>query len=139
VVFAWALLGGVARGQSKTVPGPEVKNLLPATAGYLLTNQLNDAITAIQLPSLKETVVRPSRKDPNDRPIIHALSGPDAEGRIAYIEDHEERHLLKTIKLDGTQDTEFFSRPGNALWATSAAGHGEIGTHLALSPVGGRV
>src|SRR5205807_755765 len=77
---------------------------------------------------------------------IHALSGPDADGRIAYIEDHffvanetDRRHLLKTIKLDGTQDTELFSRLGNAMWAATPAGHGEIGHHLALAPVHGRV
>jgi hypothetical protein len=78
-------------------------------------------------------------------PTIHALSGPDAEGRIAYIEDHffvadekNRRHLLKTIRLDGTHATELFSRPGDAMWAKSP-GHGEIGDDLALSPVGGRV
>jgi hypothetical protein len=74
------------------------------------------------------------------------LSGPDADGRIAYIEDHffvanekNRRHLLKTIRLDGTGDTELFSRPGSAMWATTRAGRGEIGTHLALARSGGKV
>lgn len=49
--------------------------------------------------------------NPKDDPTIHALSGPDAEGRVGYIEDHffvedkkDQRHLLKVLRLDGTQD-----------------------------------
>ena len=74
------------------------------------------------------------------------MSGPDSAGRIAYIEDHffvehetDRRHLLKTIRLDGTDDTALFSRAGSAMWSTSAIGNGQIGGHLALSPVGGRI
>ncbi len=74
------------------------------------------------------------------------LSGPDEPGRIAYTEDHffvspdkNRRHLLKVIHLDGSGDTALFTRPGDALWAESAAGHGEIGHVLSLAPVGGRV
>lgn len=131
----------------ETVPGPETDTLVPAVRGYVLTTPSCREIVALELPSLKETTIRPTRpKDPNDDPIIHRLSGPDSKGRIAYIEDHyfvrnekERRHLLKTIRLDGSEDTELFTRPGDAMWATTAAGHGEIGEHLALSPVGGRV
>src|SRR5438309_1124285 len=87
----------------KTVPGPESDQLLPATAGYLLITPSSREITAIELPSLRETIIRPTRpNDPNDDPTIHTLSGPDADGRIAYIEDHffvanknNRRHLLK--------------------------------------------
>lgn len=136
-------LDGFATGQKMTVQGPESDTLVPVLTGYLLIDRSSREITAIELPSLRETVIRPSRpRDPNDDPTLHALSGPDAEGRIAYIEDHffvpnenERRHLLKTIKLDGTRDTELFSRPGDAMWARN----GEIGRHVALSPVGGRV
>jgi hypothetical protein len=74
------------------------------------------------------------------------VSGPDSEGRIAYVEDHffvkdekDQHHQLKIIRLDGTADTTIFSRPGSAMWATTAAGRGEIGSHLALAPSGGRV
>jgi hypothetical protein len=131
----------------ETVPGPESNRLVPATAGYLLMDRSNREITAIELPSLRETIIRPTRAmDRSDDPTIHALSGPDADGRIAYIEDHffvanekSRRHLLKTIRLDGTGDTELFSRPGSAMWATTRAGRGEIGSHLALAPSGGKV
>ena len=55
-----------------------------------------------------------------DMPTIHALSGPDIEGRIAYIEDHffvanqkNRRHVLKTIRLDGTNAQGTRSERGN--------------------------
>jgi hypothetical protein len=46
---------------------------------------------------------------------------------------------LKIIRIDGTGDTALFSRAGSAMWAGTAAGKGEIGKQLALSPTGGRV
>lgn len=137
--------------QAATVAGPETDKLLPATSGYVLFAFGSDQpdgiavgdIVAVQLPTLKDTIVRPATA-PNeiDMPTIHSLSGPDAAGRIAYVEDHffvaDEKnrcHVLKTIRINGTGDTEIFSRPGDAMWAA----HGEIGSDLALSPVGGRV
>lgn len=147
MVMLAATVFAMGCGGGRTVSGPESETLLPAVTGYILVDRPPGAITAIALPSLKETVVRPAdKRNPNDVPSIHALSGPDAEGRIAYIEDHffvanerNQRHLLKTIRLDGTQDIELFTRPGNAMWATSAAGNGEIGKHLAISPAKGRI
>src|SRR5438874_12864986 len=138
---------GYARDDDKTVPGPESNDLRPRVHGYLLMAPDSRQITALELPNGKETIIKPSRpSDPNDDPTIHMLSGPDSEGRIAYIEDHffvardkDRRHLLKTIKLDGTGDAELFTRSGDAMWATTGAGHGEIGKHLALAPRGGRV
>ena len=143
--------GGRLRAGAHAVPGPESEKLLPATTGYVLFAFGSDRpdgvpdgeIVAVQLPSLKNTIVRPrTPQNQVDMPTIHAVSGPDAEGRVAYIEDHffvadqkNRRHLLKTIRLDGTRDTELFTRPGDAMWATK----GEIGDDLALSPVGGRV
>jgi len=127
--------------------GQESDKLLPATRGYLLVPVRGCGIDAIELPTLKKTVVRPAApQNAEDWPTLHLVSGPDAEGRIAYIEDHgstrkeaDKRHILKAIMVDGTQDTKLFSRPGDALWSTSASGKGEMGGSLALSPVGGRV
>jgi hypothetical protein len=100
-------------------------------------------ISVIDLGSFQETVIaKTSADDAELYPTIHAISGPDLNGRIAYIEDHffdkpenERKHLLKSINVDGTGDTEIFSRPGDAMWAAK----GEIGRHIALSPVGGKV
>jgi len=143
VIVALLLSGcGSNAAQKQTVPGPETANLLPATTGWLVRQEGAGDIVADALPSLHEAIVRPSAR-PGD---IHALSGPDSQGRIAYIENHffdsdekHQHHLLKTIRLDGIGDTEIFSRPGDAMWAESAAGHGEIGKTLALSPRGGHV
>ena len=139
---------GAAVDQTTTVPGPESKTLLPASGGYVVFERPHGGgISAVELPSLRETIVIPDPPaDAADRPNIHAISGPDDQGRIAYIEDHffvsdekQRRHLLKTVQVDGSHDTGLFTRPGDAMWATSAAGHGEIGHHIALSPTGGRV
>jgi hypothetical protein len=139
-----------AEQEAETVPGPESDKLLPATTGYTLfvfgrdrpQGIVDGDIVAVELPTLKDTVVRPRpARNQADMPNIHTLSGPDAEGRVAYIEDHffvadekNRRHLLKIIQLDGTKDIELFTRPGDAMW-----GHGDIGADLELSPVGGRV
>jgi hypothetical protein len=105
------------------------------------------SIVVVSLPELKSTVIRPFvAANENDDPTIHALSGPDSEGHIVYVEDHffvrneaKRRHLLKVVQIDGSGDTALFSRPGAAMWAATAAGKGEIGKHLALAPTGGRV
>jgi len=127
-------------------PVPVAETQTVPVVGYLLFNQPPGAIHAIRLPSLEASVIKPAPTRSEDRATIHALSGPDRDGRIAYIEDHSfaadesrQRHLLKTVRIDGTQDGEVFSRPGSALWATTPAGHGEIGSQLALSASGGDV
>jgi hypothetical protein len=136
VAFAQCI---ACRGVDRTVPGSESKDLLKKITGYVVRSH-RDEIRAMSLPDLKETVMRPMRAEKaDDFPSVHALSGPDSDGRIAYIEDHSEKHLLKFIRIDGSGDTAIFSRPGNALWATSAAGKGEIGENLALAPLGGKV
>jgi WD40-like Beta Propeller Repeat len=127
------------RADDRTVPGPESKDLLKQFTGYVVRSDGKEILT-VSLPDLKETVMRPVRaENADDFPSIHALSGPDSDGRIAYIEDHSEKHRLKFIRIDGTGDTTIFSRSGSALWAESAAGKGEIGANLALAPRGGRV
>lgn len=130
----------------KTVPGPESDKLVPTASGYVVFERPHGGgIAAVELPSLRETTVVPDPpKDARDRPNIHALSGPDEQGRIAYIENHfdvpkDRRHSLKTIWVDGTHEATLFTRSGDAMWATTAIGHGEIGKSIALSPVGGHV
>jgi hypothetical protein len=133
--------------QATTIDGPEAKDVLGRITGSIVIDRGKRGIVAQSLPTMKETIVRPWSKDANgDYPTIHVLSGPDGEGRIAYIEDYffvkkqsDQKHMLKIIKLDGTAETTLFSRPGNAMWATTGEGRGEIGTNLALAPVGGKV
>jgi len=141
-----AALGCTGEPTVETVPGPEATGLLNNSKGYIVTDDSGD-ISAISLPDRKPHVVRHlSSAADGSRPTIHALSGPDRDGRIVYVEDYffvkhesQERHLLKSINVDGKNDTELFSRPGSAMWATSAAGNGEIGHYLALSPTNGHV
>lgn len=129
--------------QKETGDEREVTDVLPRITGYLLVSEKGWDLVAYSLPSMEKTVIRKAvPKDVDYYPTIHALSGPDSEGRIAYIEDHyfvqdekDQKHLLKTIKVDGTADTAIFSRPGDAMWAM----RGEIGDHIALAPSGGKV
>jgi hypothetical protein len=136
-------LGASFAAKEPTVPGPESKVLSNRATGYILHTPRKRPIVAVSLPDLNETVIRRDiPRNEVDNSTIHSLSGPDDEGRIAYIEDHffvknksNERHLLKTIRIDGSGDTALFSRPGTALWAHK----GEIGEQLALAPTGGKV
>ena len=148
-VLALCFIGSVwdmVSAAPHTMAGPESAKLLPQVSGYILMSVPPDGITAVELPSLKQNVVRPSGKEnPEDQSSIHALSGPDSQGRIAYIEDHffceesKKRHLLKIISVNGKEDTTLFSRPKAAMWATTAAGGGEMGSTVAISPQGGKV
>jgi hypothetical protein len=143
-------VSGCRGSLASTVAGPEVADLVPAVTGVIVIEEPRGGLVAVHLPRQEFTTIRPpAPPQPEDRydiPTIHTVSGPDADGRVASIEDHffvsdesTRRHLLKTINLAGTDDSAVFTRPGDAMWATSAAGHGEIGAHLALSPRGGRV
>jgi len=53
------------------------------------------------------------------------------------------RHLLKCVSLKDGKETTIFSKPGSAMWTTSAVqtskGHGVVGTYLALATSGGNV
>jgi hypothetical protein len=136
----------VAVAEDQTVPGPESKDVVSRVSGYVVHAKRGSELLAISLPTMKQTVVLMRDKNGADFfPTIHAISGPDDEGRIAFIEDHffvasdeEKRHLLRTIRVDGKNNEVVFSRPGSAMWAATRAGRGEIGKHLAISHSGGK-
>jgi hypothetical protein len=125
-----------------TVEGPEAADFVKRLKGYIVTNDTGE-LTAVSLPDRRTHVVRRLVWNAEGTgPTIHSVSGPDRVGRVAYVEDYyfvktekEQRHLLKTVHIDGTNDSEVFSRPGSAMWATN----GEIGSYLALAPTAGRV
>ena len=133
--------------QDSTIDKPEAKDVVDRVTGYVIWTKSRSELLALSLPAMKgSTVRRTAAKDAEIYPFIHAISGPDSTGRIAYIEDHfvvpdgkEQKHLLKTIQVNGTDDTDVFSRPGSAMWAATRAGRGEIGAHLALAPASGKV
>jgi uncharacterized protein (TIGR03067 family) len=135
------VLSGAALGAAQgdiTVPGPEDATLVKQLKGYFVQSN-RVTIEAVSLPDLGRGIVLPPRvADADDVATVHALSGPDRDGWIAYIEGHEKRHHLKIVQLDGSRDTIIFTRLGNASWA-SAIENGEIGEHIALAPCGGRV
>lgn len=112
-----------------TTPGPEATDLVARTRGAVLVTRAVGGIELLRLPGLEATTPRTP-----DSGLLPALSvaGPDAEGRIAFIEDDivGKRHALKVLSPSGEEST-IFEASGDALWD-----HG-VGRHLALD-AGGR-
>ncbi|HTR62671.1 MAG TPA: hypothetical protein VMH37_13265 [Candidatus Binataceae bacterium] len=98
-----------------TIDGPETSALNTGASGCVTKDHPVGGIVATRLVDLKEFVVRPSRKD--ELPIT-SVSGPDAEGWVAFVEDDMEAksHHLKVIKMDGSDEQWVYSRPGDTIW-----------------------
>ena len=109
----------------------ETNDLANRAGGCVVMTHPVGGIDAVRLRTLEGITVRQARVG---RPAILAVSGPDEEGRIAFIEEDSSagRYSLKTIKLDGSGEEEIFTRPGSALWDHAIDG-------LVLAPRGGRV
>ncbi len=127
---------GGCRPSLANVDGPEATDLVQGVSGFIITSRSRGELAATSLPALEEVTLRAAAPEGQDFPQARAVSGPDEQGRVAFIDDgyfaNEERHYLKTMSLDTKQEQEVFSRPGAALWTR------HIGEHLALAPVGGR-
>jgi hypothetical protein len=63
---------GAESGQARTVPGPESDKLVPAASGFVVFERAHGGgISAVELPSLRETTVIPDPPaDAADRPTI---------------------------------------------------------------------
>lgn len=132
IVFA-ALLAWTQNIEFRTVDGPETKGLASSLTGYIIMDQPLGGILALDLATREAITVRPARRGAG---LIHAISGPDSKGRIAYVLYYlgrDRRHLLKTVNIDGSEDTVVFQRPGDPLWK------GAMGRSVALAAVEGRI
>jgi hypothetical protein len=98
-------------------------------------------ILAFSLQDQKRHVVRaaPAKTSDGMGPYVHALCGPDSEERIAFIDNYffvarerDQKHVLKTIHMDGTGERTIFSRPVELMWTGGD-------DYLAISPRGGKV
>src|SRR5688572_10394921 len=91
--------------------GPEATGLVERLSGWLvlparLETRGLSAIRVIALPSREDHVIRPAMPDGKTY-YIHALGGPDREGRIAYIQQAMgEPYLVKTVRVDGSAERE---------------------------------
>jgi len=122
--------------KSQTIDGPEAKDLASKIRGYILMTEPGGGIIGKSFPQEKDIVIKKPCSPPYSCNPIHTISGPDLEGRVAYIEYKTEkpaRHFLKIIKMTTDKSQTIFDRPGDALW------DGVIGEHIALSPKGGWV
>ncbi len=131
------------RPERGTVDGPEATDLLRTVKGYFMLNAQwtkpdTHALGVFSLPAREERIVRAE----NDRVYVHSLSGPDQNGRIAFIQGQLDGDVkyrcfsLRTVRLDGKQETEVFTRRGDPMWNMLAE---SVGPSLALAPVGGQV
>jgi hypothetical protein len=134
--MALACFGG-ERPPLPVVSGPEAKDLLAATRGYVVmthrdtSNGFESEIGLTATPSLTRRVIRPPRE--GSYLMVGLFSGPDERDRVAYEQTNGtgDTARLNVINLDGSN---------NRVIATGVGSQYEVfGTHLALAPVGGAV
>src|SRR4051794_7608189 len=94
-VFGLGVLG-CSREPARFAEGSESVGLTQKMAGYLVLKQGGDAaepakprIVAISFPRVEQSVVREG--------WLRTLSGPNEQGRIAFIEDKQDGYQIKTI------------------------------------------
>ena len=134
-----ALLGTCAScgGRHHTVAGPETGGLwLGSSAAkrdrlVVVWEAPRGKIVACELQDARDSVVHQSSH------VITAVSGPDIQGRVAFIEAETASYSLKTVTLEGREETTVFERQGSATWPTD--GVLKVGRHLAISPRDGKV
>jgi hypothetical protein len=126
------LVAGVSAAADCPPSGDPQSALAAKVSGYVVRTRLRKEIVTLELPAMKERVIARTAR----QATLHAVGGPDDQGRIAYLEDHfaaghktPERHVLKTLQVDGTEDLEVFDR----------SARDALGTHLAMAPRGGKV
>jgi WD40-like Beta Propeller Repeat len=127
-----------------TVRGSEAADLVQRMRGYLIwpdrseSNELS-AIRVLTLSSMKEHKITPSTSDGSR--FVHALSGPDRMGRIAFIQSGiaHQPHIVKVINVDGSGEREIERAPAMAAGGRHPWLDPGIGEHISISPVGGRV
>jgi hypothetical protein len=115
----------------KTVPGPEATDLVGRARGVVVITHPVGGIDTVRLPGLEAGA---PRKADSELLPAHSVSGPDASGRIAFVENDMigKRHALGLLSSDGKND-KVFDGEGDALWEHA------VGENLALDPRGERI
>src|SRR5665647_2207324 len=106
---ALACFGG-ERPPLPVVSGPEAKDLLGATRGYVLmthrdtSNGFESEIGLTAMPSLAQQVIRPPRE--GSYVMVGLFSGPDERDRIAYEQTNGtgDTARLNVINVDGSNN-----------------------------------
>ena len=112
LVLAIAMLISGCDVRLPTVNGPESEDLLPQLHGYIIMDR-ERGIIGIELPSTKEIIIR-KPWDKKNNPV-DALSGPDNQGRIAFIDSDlgAEIYSLKIIDMATRKETVVFTLHGS--------------------------
>jgi len=121
IILLQTQIGRTEPAALPTVAGPEASGLIESTTGYIVYTDLK-TLHVLKLPQLKETIINdPSMNDGitvnigQMGPSIDAVSGPDHEGHIVYIEGKGKHQSLKVTNLDGSLHEIIFSRMGEPL------------------------
>jgi hypothetical protein len=99
-----------------TVQGPEATDLVERIGkGRLVMDQPRGGIVAISLPGLEESTVR---RPGEGHGTVHAVSGPDESGHIAYVVEYLQKktYAIRVCDLDGMSDRLLLSGSGSPLW-----------------------
>jgi len=112
-----------------TVPGPEAEDLVARVRGTIVISEPVGGLRTVLLP--RKDLSTPRVPDSGLLPV-HSVAGPDARGRIAFIENDmlKKHHSLKLIGLDGEGEATVFEAQGDTLWEHAA------GKYLALDARG---
>ena len=93
-----------------TLPGPEADNLVSRVSGYIVMSRPPRGLVALSLPDARETVLRTGSAEQGS---MLAVTGPDLDGRIVYVEGHSKFFRLKTMQISGGGDAVIFERSGD--------------------------
>lgn len=133
VAFFTLTGAGILPGKFETVDGPEATHLVSQSQGYIIYGGEPATIEVISLPSLKQNSIRL----PGFVEDFYQLSGPDEEGRIAYLAEakvkfyEKEKYIVALTTLSGKNHEVILSKEGE-VWDAFAL-------FPKLSPKGGRL
>lgn len=126
------------RQRVDTVAGPESEDLQRDLLGCIVydVNDQPGKRISLRVVSLPNGETRLETWPIHDG-WVHALAGPDRDGRLAIIEDRlfsqPPTHRLRVLSLRDDSVVTLFDRPGSALWDD------KIGEHIALSATDGLI
>jgi hypothetical protein len=117
-VASVAFTGCFSRPPLPTVEGPEAQDLIRRATGCVVFDHPVAGINAIGVRDLKEAVVRAPNPTRALFDTVDFVAGPDADDWVVFIANNMDAktHSMRAIKMNGTEETQIFDRPGDANW-----------------------
>jgi hypothetical protein len=117
-VSAILFTGCFSRPSLPTVEGPEAHDLIRRAPGCIVFDHPVGGISAIRVRDLKEAVVRAPNPARVMFDTLDFVAGPDAYDWVVFIDNNTnaKTYSMRAIKMNGTDETQIFERPGDPLW-----------------------